>query len=160
MASVQYLTDCEFSEEVLKYKKAFVQANNIDASHKIITDQNFRYEYMTKILYPQMTVKLFEYLSLMKNVKCSKDGILDIAKYLIEQCMRSQDVLELSQAPIEIFLQAAKEFDPVATTQILKFLDFKDVHAPLDVNEIKKKNNDNIQQNFKRIDIAIPENIV
>ena len=139
MASVQYLTDCEFSEEVLKYKKAFIQANNINELHKIVTDQNFRYEYMTKTLYPQMTAKLFEHFSSMKNVKCSKESVLDIAKYIVEKCMRSQDVLELSQAPVEIFLQAAEEFDGVSFFQIMKFLEVKDVCEALDMDAVKNK---------------------
>ena len=139
MVNVQYLTDCEFSEEVLKYKKDFVQANNIDTSHKIVADQNFRYEYMTKTLYPQMTAKLFEHFSLMKNVKCSKESVLDIAKYIVEKCMRSQDVLELSQAPVEIFLQAAEEFDGVSFFQIMKFLEIKDVCEALDMDAVKNE---------------------
>lgn len=109
MAIVKYFEEFELVKKFLNLKKHLFRQTILMLRIGLLPDQEFRYEYITKTLYPQMTVRLFEYLSLMKNVKCSKDGILDIAKYLIEQCMRSQDVLELSQAPIEIFLQAAKE---------------------------------------------------
>lgn len=160
MSERKYLEEFIFSDEVMAYKQAFVKKNNITPDHRIMTDSQFRYKYITETANPKIIAALYEHLMTFNDIQCSKESVLDIAKYIVEKCVRSQDVLELSEAPAEIFLKAAKEFDRGAVEQIIRFMKMKDVYRPVGKQGFKEKLMTQQEQKLKRVDIATKNNSI
>ena len=93
MSERKYLEEFIFSDEVMAYKQAFIKKNNITPDHRIMTDSQFRYKYITETANPKIIAALYEHLMTFNDIQCSKESVLDIAnsdKLLVTQAAISK----------------------------------------------------------------------